>query len=57
MGDLGWGLVMISALMILCVVIIVIASFHVVWLIRLVISIATGKPSPPPPFSKRTGES
>lgn len=56
MGDLQWGLIMMGALLLLCVVIVVIASFHVVWLIRLLYSVVTKKPMPAPPFSKSRTE-
>ena len=52
MGELGWGLLMLGALVILCIVIIVIACFHAVWLIRLVYCMLTRQAIPAPPFSK-----
>jgi len=52
----GWGLIFLGGLMLLCIVIIIIASLYLVWLIRFAHSVLNKKPIPAPPFSKSKTE-
>jgi len=54
MDNIEWNFVMFGALILLCVVIVIIACFHAVWLIRVFYSLLTKQPMPAKPFSKKS---
>lgn len=56
MGELGWGLIIIGSLMVLCVVIVIIACVHAVWLVKFVHSLLNKQSAPALPFSKKKSD-
>ena len=50
-------MLMMGALIVLCVAIIIVASFHAVWLVKLAYSGLNNTPKPAPPFSKKRSKS